>query len=131
MAADAEGVVLDFIARINAHDVEAILALCAPDHVFIDSLGRAIVGRETMRGPWRQYFELFPDYRIVAHELAAAADTVAVFGTASATWAQGGNPQHAFWTVPSAWRARVVGGRVAEWQVYADLKPVYEILATG
>ncbi|MGH9465687.1 MAG: nuclear transport factor 2 family protein [Thermoanaerobaculia bacterium] len=131
MASDAEGTVLDFVARINAHDVEAILALSAPDHVFMDSLGRAIVGRETMRQPWRQYFELFPDYRIAVHELASADGTVAVFGTASATCARGSDPRRAFWTVPTAWRARVAGGLVAEWQVYADLKPVYEILAAG
>ena len=131
MAPDAERTVLDFIARLNAHDVEAILALCTPDHVFMDSLGRAIVGRETMRQPWRQYFELFPDYRIAVHEVASAGDTVAVFGAASATYAKGRDPQRAFWTIPAAWRARVVAGLLAEWQVYADLKLVYEILSAG
>jgi hypothetical protein len=33
------------------------------------------------------------------------------------------------WRMPAAWRAKVVRGQVAEWQVYADNRPVYEILS--
>jgi hypothetical protein len=31
--------------------------------------------------------------------------------------------------MPAAWKAVILGDRVAEWRVFADNKPVYEILA--
>ena len=33
------------------------------------------------------------------------------------------------WRIPAAWRAVVRDGQIAEWQVYADNKPVYELLS--
>jgi hypothetical protein len=33
------------------------------------------------------------------------------------------------WRTPAAWLAVVRGGMVLEWRVFADNKPVYEILA--
>jgi hypothetical protein len=32
------------------------------------------------------------------------------------------------WHIPGAWRATVRNGRIAVWQVYADNKPIYELL---
>jgi hypothetical protein len=46
-------------------------------------------------------------------------------GFASATYAPSGET----WRIPAAWRAKVIEGRIAEWQVYADNKPVYELLS--
>jgi ketosteroid isomerase-like protein len=37
-----------FVARINAHDPIGIMALCTVDHVFIDSLGSRVSGRERL-----------------------------------------------------------------------------------
>lgn len=59
-----EEVALAFVARINAHDVEAILSLMTPDHVFADALGQRIVGKEAIGTAWRTYLRLFPDYQI-------------------------------------------------------------------
>ena len=53
-----------FIDRINAGDVEGLSVLMTTDHRFIDSLGSVIVGRETMREGWRQYFQMVPDYHM-------------------------------------------------------------------
>ena len=53
-----------FVDQINAHDVEGLSVLLTPDHRFIDSLGSIIVGRETMRQGWREYFQMVPDYHI-------------------------------------------------------------------
>jgi hypothetical protein len=33
------------------------------------------------------------------------------------------------WRISAAWRAVVEAGLVKEWRVYADNKPVYDILA--
>jgi len=68
---------------------------------------------------------MFPDYRIEIQQMASAQDLVLASGMASGTRAGTG----AAWRIAAAWRARVIDGRLAEWQVYADNKPVYEILA--
>ncbi|MDT4967809.1 MAG: hypothetical protein QOJ64_2546 [Acidobacteriota bacterium] len=57
-----------FVAAINAHDVERIAALMSPDHRFTDSLGNEVERRESMRGGWDAYFEMAPDYTLVIAE---------------------------------------------------------------
>jgi len=121
----AERAVREYIARINAHDASGIVALCTADHVFIDSLGSRLSGRTRLEHAWRGYFALFPDYRIEVHSIASADDLVLASGLAAGTHASSG----AAWRIPAAWRAKVIDGRLAEWQVYADNKPVYEILS--
>lgn len=114
-----------FVARINAHDLSGIAALCTADHVFIDSLGSRLSGPERLEQAWAGYFALFPDYRIEV-ESAASQDTLALAcGFASATH----STSRKTWRIPAAWRAIVRDGQIAEWQVYADNKPVYELLS--
>jgi hypothetical protein len=63
-------------------------------------------------------------------ELAFRSFVTACFlsGLASATHSGSG----AQWHIPAAWRATVAGTSIiAHWQVYADNKPVYEILSRG
>lgn len=48
-------VVLKFLERINQHDAEKLAELMAEDHVFIDSLGQSVRGREKMRAGWKSY----------------------------------------------------------------------------
>lgn len=124
---EAEAAVREFIARINAHDADGIVAMCAADHVLIDSLGSRLSGLDELKQGWLGYLALFPDYRIEIQAIASSGDVVLASGLAGATHAASGIA----WQIPAAWRARVIDGRVAEWQVYADNKPVYEILARG
>ena len=56
--------------------------------------------------------------------------TFTFFGRAFGTYAGASDPREAWWSIPAAWRIKVEDGRVAELQIYADNKPVYEILAT-
>jgi ketosteroid isomerase-like protein len=120
----AESIVRKYVARINAHDVPGLLALCAPDHVFIDSLGKGLSGLAQLEQGWSKYFGLFPDYRIEVDTMISADPVVLMSGWASATHRSSG----ASWHIPAAWRAVLANERVAEWQVYADNKLVYEIL---
>ena len=120
----AEATVRDFIGRINAHDAHGIVAVCTPDHCFIDNLGARLVGLAAVEQAWVGYFALFPDYRIEVDAMTSAGELVMSSGWASATLRGSG---HA-WRIPAAWRATVAANRIAEWQVYADNKPVYEIL---
>ena len=117
--------VREFIARVNAHDPRGLCLLCTPDHIFIDSLGARLSGRTQIEQAWIGYFSLFPDYRIEVEALASRDALVLLSGWASATYRGSG---HA-WRIPCAWRAEVSGSLIAEWQVFADNKPVYEILS--
>src|ERR1035438_4587160 len=42
--------VLEFLNRINQRDVDKLAELMTEDHVFVDSLGNQVRGREKMRG---------------------------------------------------------------------------------
>ena len=54
----------EFAARINAGEAAGLAALMTEDHRFVDATGAVHAGRETMTAGWRQYFGMFPDYRI-------------------------------------------------------------------
>jgi ketosteroid isomerase-like protein len=121
----AEATLQRFVARINAHDPKGIIALCTADHVFIDSLGSILSGHKQLAEGWNGYFSLFPDYLIETKSIVSRGTLVLACGFASATHA----PSQTTWRIPAAWRAIVTNGRIAEWQVYADNKPVYELLS--
>jgi len=122
--------VLDFMDRINHRDADKLAEAMTEDHVFIDSLGQSVRGREKMRAAWRGYYALCPDYWVAHEEILQNADVVAVFGAAGGTIAANGVlPAENQWRTPAAWLAIVENGLVKEWRVYADNKPVYDILA--
>ncbi|MGP0020035.1 MAG: nuclear transport factor 2 family protein [Candidatus Sulfotelmatobacter sp.] len=114
-------VVLEFMDRINAADVDGLCRLMTEAHVFTDGLGNSFSGRENMRAGWKTYFSWFPDYRVSHEEIFQEHDSVAVFGTASGTFAVNGKlPAENHWKIPAAWKAVVRDGQIAEWCVYCD-----------
>ena len=123
-------VVTEFLERLNKRDIDGMAALMSEDHMFVDSLGNAIRGRETMRSGWRGYFAMCPDYRITCEHMLGDGLVVVALGSAGGTIAVRGKllPESK-WSIPAAWRAVVEGALIKEWQVYADNKPVYDILA--
>ncbi len=123
------GIVLRFIDCINKADVDGLCSLMTDDHVFIDALGNRVQGREKMRAGWKTYFAWFPDYRISHQEIFEERAAVAVFGSASATYAVNGNlPKENHWEIPAAWKAVVRDGLIAEWRVYCDNQPARKLL---
>ena len=120
---NSAGVSQQWLAAINSHDVTTLSALMAADHLFVDSLGNRVQGAKSMEAGWRAYFAMCPDYWIRPDHVAAADDIVLVAGEA------GGTIDGESWRTPAAWKAVIRDGRVVEWQVFADNKPVYEILA--
>lgn len=122
--------VLEFLHRINQRDPDKLVELMTEDHVFVDSLGNSTQGREKMRAAWRGYYAFCPDYWVTHEEIFPNGQTVAVFGAAGGTIAaQGDLPAANKWRIPAAWLAVVQGDLVEEWRVYADNKPVYDIVS--
>jgi ketosteroid isomerase-like protein len=122
--------VLEFLDRINQRDADKLAEYMTEDHMFIDSLGQSVSGREKARSGWRRYFAFCPDYWISHEEIFPSGKLVAVFGAAGGTIAADGKllPENK-WRASAAWLAIVQEGRVKQWRVYADNKPVYDILA--
>jgi ketosteroid isomerase-like protein len=112
-----------FVAAINRHDVEVIAALISPNHVFVDSMGNRVEGAKSMTAGWRGYFAMCPDYWIRADVVMAEGGVVLAAGEA------GGTIDGVSWRTPAAWKAVIRDGAVQEWRVFADNKPVYDILA--
>ncbi len=112
-----------WITAINAHDVTALAGLMTPDHIFVDSLGNRVQGAKSMEAGWRGYFAMCPDYWIRADHAMDQDETMLIAGEAGGTI--DGQP----WRIPAAWKAVIREGKVAEWRVFADNKPVYEILS--
>ena len=77
--------VLQFMDLINRRDADKLAELMTEDHLFVDSLGQSIYGREKMRAGWRGYYAFCPDYSISHDEILARGDLVAVFGAAAGT----------------------------------------------
>jgi len=121
---------LAFLNAINQDDADKVAGLMTQDHVFIDALGNSIRGREKMRAGWRAYFAMCPDYKVSHQDIFPNGSTVAAFGSAGGTISANGQlvPENK-WQTPAAWRVVVQDGLVKEFRVYADSKPVYDILA--
>jgi uncharacterized protein (TIGR02246 family) len=127
MKASAEAVAQAFIRAINRQDVEELVALMAPDHRFVDSMGNAVVGREKMRAGWAAYFRVVPDYSIAIDESFCDGPVVLMLGTAEGTFSADGTlKSENQWKTAVALRAQVENGLLAEWRVYADNEPLRE-----
>jgi hypothetical protein len=121
--------VFAFIDRINAHDVDGMSAVMDEDHIFIDGLGWSIKGREAIRQAWQSYFAMVPDYWIKVDRVLEDETAIAVFGTAGGTVAKDGRVDPAnCWETPAAWLAVVGSSAITLWQVFADTKPVRQIM---
>lgn len=130
MNGSAEAVAEAFVGAINRQDVDAMMALMAEEHRFVDSLGRVVQGREAMRTGWKSYFAMVPDYTIAVEERFVDGEAVVVLGRAQGTYAAGvGSAAENRWETPLAIRAGVRSGQVAEWRVYADNEPLRQLMA--
>jgi ketosteroid isomerase-like protein len=118
-----ESIFTQFVTAINCHDVQALTTLMTPGHIFIDSLGNRMEGAVPMEGAWREYFAICSNFWIRTDTVVSKENVVLAVGEA------GGSIQGVAWRTPTAWKAVILDGKVAEWRVFADNKPVYEILA--
>ncbi len=122
-------IALAFVEKINSHDVEGLCKMMSPDHLFTDSLGTKVRGRENMRKAWLAYFHMVPDFSITISNVLSKGESVGLFGESRGTFSPDGTLREKNrWAMPSAWRVMVRGQAVAEWQVYADNEPVRQLM---
>jgi ketosteroid isomerase-like protein len=99
------------------------------DHVFVDSSGMTVRGRQKLREAWAAYFQMFPDYTIFVDRMIRDKNNFGLFGSAQGTYScQGRCSPKNRWKIPAAWLAVVENGQIKEWRIYADLKQVYQIM---
>jgi len=116
----SEQVVLRFVEAINQADADGLADLMTDRHVFIDSDGSKMTGRESMRKAWSQYFSMMPGYRVNVEDIFCQGNKVVLVGLATGACATTGR----LWSVPAAWRAVVERDRVAVWQVFVNPEPI-------
>jgi ketosteroid isomerase-like protein len=114
-----------FVNAINHQSADEIAEFMTEDHVFTDSLGTAVRGRDRMRAGWASYFQMVPDYTITIEETFSDGAVVILLGMARGTYVG------KTWSTPAAWRAKVHDDRVAEWRVYADNEPLRQLMRTS
>jgi ketosteroid isomerase-like protein len=131
MSDSAESVAQAFVRAINRQDVAGLVALMAPEHRFVDSLGNVVEGREKMRTGWAGYFGMVPDYMIAVEESYCDGPVALMLGVAEGTYAPNGELRiENRWKTPVVLRVQVEDGLVAEWRVYADNEPLRERMRT-
>ena len=117
--------VMDFVEAINTTNINKIVELMANDHIFIDSQGKKVVGKNNLKQAWLGYFELFPDYKIEITDTLENESLVVILGYASGSYK---NLRKNYWKIPAAWKAVVENDKIKLWQVFADNSVVVEII---
>jgi hypothetical protein len=79
-----------FADAVNRRSLDDLADLMTEDHVFADSLGNEVVGRDAMRHGWSSYWSMFPDYSIRVAETLNVGSVVVLVGTAQGTYAVDG-----------------------------------------
>ena len=125
MEKSIETVAHEFVRAINGQDLEALTELMPEEHRFIDSLGRVLEGRETVRAGWVNYFNMVADYSIEPQETFSKGPVVVMLGVAQGSYAVDGQlTMEDRWSTPAVFRAYICCGKVKEWRVFADNEPV-------
>jgi ketosteroid isomerase-like protein len=79
-ATDTKIVVVRFNDCINARDIEGLSRLMTSDHVFMDSSGNSVVGKQACVNAWKSFFAAFPDYQNLFDRFRMTEDVVAIAG---------------------------------------------------
>jgi ketosteroid isomerase-like protein len=129
MKTTAADIALEFIDRINSHDVALLGGLITEDHLYIDAQGNQTRGRHELERSWRACFEWFPDYSVQVEQAFANGNIAVVTGCAMGTYSIHGRlNRENRWRTPSAWQAVIRNQKISEWRVYADNEPVWKVL---
>ena len=121
--------VLKFIDRINAHDVDGIMALVSDQYEYVNSSGEHFRDNQFIRETWRAQFENHPDYRIRVQRVVADSEGVGIFGIAEGTYAPDGKlREEDHWEVPSAFLCIAREGKVTYFESYSDASIIFSVM---
>lgn len=115
-----KNIAIRFNVQVNNRNLEALTQLMTKGHRFIDSSGDIVEGQEKMKKAWRDFFELYPNYRNIFSEVQVRGNLVIMAGHSecSEKVLQG----------PTIWTAIIRDDLVAEWRVYEDTEEVRQTL---
>ncbi len=105
-------IVTAFNLCINSQDLRGLAALMSEDHVFIDSGGAVISGKQACLAAWAAFFTAFPDYRNLFETISVKSGHAVVIGRSECSDAR--------LAAPALWSAKIAGQHIAEWRVFAD-----------
>ena len=119
-----EEIALEFVRRINSHDLDGLTDLMSEDHTFVDIEGGIGRGREAMRNGWSQYFSAFPEYQIDVVRVVPLGDVVLLIGRTAGSHV----PREIELIETVIWSATIEDGFVTEWRiVYTDAEKVKSV----
>jgi ketosteroid isomerase-like protein len=121
--------ILAFIDRINAHDVDGIIALMSEEYEFVNSSGDHFRDIQFMRDTWNAQFKNHPDFKIRVQRVISDGESVGVFGWSEGTYAPDGIiSEENHWEVPAAFLGIAREGKVAYWETYSDASIVFDLI---
>ena len=121
--------ILQFIDRINAHDVDGVMKLVSNDYEFVNSSGDHFRDRQFIRDTWAEQFKNHPDYKIRVQRVIADNEGVGVFGVSEGTYAPEGEPsEEDHWEVPCAFLCIAREGKVTYFECYSDASIVFDVM---
>lgn len=118
-------VVLEFVSAINTGNQKQIASLMTEDHKFIDANGTEFSSKNFMKHAWKNFYLLFPDYKIEIEEIFENESTIAIFGKGSGTY--GGiktSDNKNYFRISAVWRAVVENEKIKSWTVIGNIKSV-------
>ncbi len=113
-------VVSQFLARINAGDLEGLCSLMTDDFTFIDYRGKVECGKDVMHEGFKGYFSDYPRYKIIVEKVLIGGSGVALIGKTTGSHV----PREVEEQETVLWTADVRDGHVATWRIYADTDTV-------
>ena len=105
-------VVRDYIAALNARDLDAVSRLVGADCTFIDSRGGSVRGHDHCIEASRRFFALDIDYELRVETIVAHPPDVLITGQMRSN--ETGLARDRLW------RARAEGANLVEWQSFSE-----------
>ncbi len=122
-------IVNTFNNAINEGNVELLSSLMTEDHTFIDAGGNAHSGVQEMTEGWKEFFQMFPDYKNSFKNILQNGNLVVALGTASGTYnGKRGLVSENRINWSAAWKVIVENNKVKLWQVYSDWTEAIKII---
>lgn len=120
-----ENIAHKFIDAINEGDVRKIHNLMTEDHIFIDLSGDIHKGKKEVN--WKEYFRIFPDYKIIIEKTVFKNDYVYLLGHSEGDFSdygkklftKNGKEQVAQdYQGPGLWRAKVKDDKIKKGKIF-------------